>query len=84
MSHLCCTATEVLLLLRHQKQTTRDKIMSRYETQTWKDLEAVQNELSAYVDVDILTITGFMETDAELKAHLTANQRTLEKYKEGV
>lgn len=55
--------------------------MSRYETKTWKNLVEVQNELSQYVDIDILTITGFMKTDDELEAHLAANRKTLVKYK---
>ena len=55
--------------------------MSRYETETWKTLVTVQNELSGYVPVDILTITGFMKTDEELEEHLRSCQARLEGYK---
>ena len=55
--------------------------MSRYDTETWKELEKVQNELAMYAPIDILTITGFMQTHAELEKHLEVNKQTLQGYK---
>lgn len=47
--------------------------MTRYETQTWKELVNIQNTYFAATQ-DILTITAFMN-DQELEQHLN-------KYKE--
>tara|TARA_R110001592_G_scaffold343242_1_gene633523 strand:- start:663 stop:836 length:174 start_codon:yes stop_codon:yes gene_type:complete len=56
------------------KYSTNDldyKGMKRYETPLWKDLVRAQNHK---VDVDILTITGFMKTAKELIDHLNNNK----------
>ena len=42
------------------------KTMNRYETADWKELVAIQNTMT---NIDILTITGFMD-DKELLKHL--------------
>lgn len=55
--------------------------MSRYQTETWKTLVTIQNELADYAPIDILTITGFMKTEEELEAHLVSCQAKLEGYK---
>jgi len=41
---------------------------SRYETIEWKELERIQNS-PRYQNVDILTITGFMDGE-QFKAHV--------------
>lgn len=41
---------------------------SRYDSQEWKLLESIQNS-PRYQNVDILTITGFMD-DEQFKAHV--------------
>jgi hypothetical protein len=40
--------------------------MTRYETDTWKELESIQNSMTS---IDILTITAFMD-DEKLQQHL--------------
>jgi len=42
--------------------------MNRYNTPLWAELEALQNS-EANQNVDILTITGFMN-DEQLEAHV--------------
>jgi hypothetical protein len=44
----------------------------RYKSEEWKRLESIQNQY--FPDVDILTITGFMN-DAQLKQHLKDYER---------
>jgi len=47
--------------------------MNRYDTQTWKELEKIQNQMT---HIDILTITGFMD-DEQLEAHLERYKKLL-------
>ena len=51
------------ILTSHTQQLTGTKNMNRYDTDLWKALEQVQN-LPAYMNIDILTITGFMDDEA--------------------
>lgn len=50
----------------------------RYNSDLWKELEAIQNELP---QTDILTITAFMN-DLEFENHVKHNRRRLEKHNE--
>ena len=46
-----------------------------------RELVDVQNELEAYAPVDIMTITGFMQTNEEIEKHIERNKQLVEKYK---
>ena len=48
--------------------------MSRYDTETWKQLVTIQDLMP---HIDILTITGFMD-DTDLEAHLERYKHILE------
>tara|TARA_R110002012_G_scaffold322055_1_gene554333 strand:- start:1668 stop:1856 length:189 start_codon:yes stop_codon:yes gene_type:complete len=45
------------------------------------ELAEIQNELSAYTPVDIMTITGFMKTNEEVEDHIKSSAEKLEAYK---
>lgn len=46
----------------------------------YTELNDIQNELSAYCNVDIVTITGFMNAQ-EFDKHIEASKRKLERLK---
>lgn len=76
-----CNGVAPTILLNTLITTTKDYIMSRYTTPVWKELVSTQNELSEYAPVDILTITGFMKTEAQLIKHLNENKALLNRYR---